>query len=177
MGWSKAVATYRPEVVGLLIGRFELADHLYHGSWRHVGQQQWDAHLTLELDEAVKILSAGGAHVVLFTFPYIDPHVEQPDGSPYPENEPSRVDAWNRLLRAVATEHRHQVTLIDLNRILDPDGHFTSTVDGVAVRWPGDGVHLSTAGGQWLQPRVLPEIAGLGLHVRSTHHGTAVSHR
>ena len=87
--WRHDVRKVHPEVAGLLIGRFELADHFYGGSWVHVGQPGWDRHLSLELDQAVTILSAGGARVALFTFPYIDPPLEQPNGSIYPENDPA----------------------------------------------------------------------------------------
>jgi len=166
-GWSKDIAEIHPEVDGLLIGRYELADHFYHGHWMHVGQPVWDRQLKLELDEAVTVLSAGGAHVALFTFPYIDPATEELNGSLYPENQPSRVDEWNRLLGQVAASHPQTVTLIDLNRILDPDGHYTTSVDGLTVRRPDDGIHLTTAGGEWLQPRLLPEIGELGLQARS----------
>ena len=158
-GWSKDIAEIHPEVDGLLIGRYELADHFYHGHWMHVGQPVWDRQLKLELDEAVTVLSAGGAHVALFTFPYIDPATEELNGSLYPENQPSRVDEWNRLLGQVAASHPQTVTLIDLNRILDPDGHYTTSVDGLTVRRPDDGIHLTTAGGEWLQPRLLPRSA------------------
>ena len=161
--WAQTIASYRPQVVGLLMGRFELADHFYDGSWRHLGQPYWDAHLLSELDRAVKILSAGGARVVIFTFPYIDPPLEQPNGDPYPENVPSRVDSWNVLLRQVAASNPTTTTLIDLNRILDPDGRYTDTIDGVEVREPSDGIHITVVGGEWLEPQVLPEIAELGL--------------
>jgi hypothetical protein len=72
------------------------------------------------------------------------------------------VNAYNRLLARVAAAHRGVVTLVDLNRILDPAGHYTMTVGGVRVRYY-DGVHISIAGGLWLQSRLLPEMARLGL--------------
>lgn len=165
--WAKEVAKVRPEVVGLLIGRFELADHLYNGTWVHLGEPAWDAFMLGQLDRAVTILSAGGAHVVIFTFPYIDPPLEQSNGDPWPEDVPSRVDEWNSLLRQDAAEHPTTTTLIDLNRILDPAGRYTGTVDGIEVRWPDDGIHVSVQGGEWLQPRILPEVARLGLQVSS----------
>jgi peptidoglycan/LPS O-acetylase OafA/YrhL len=165
--WSADVAAVQPQVVGLLIGRFELADHFYGGQWVHVGQPAWDDQLERSLDRAIGVLTSGGARVALFTFPYIDPPIEQLDGAPWPENVPSRVDAWNRIEREVATTHPATVTLIGLNRMLSPDGHFTTTVDGVKVRWPDDGIHVTRAGGEWLQPMVLPEIAELGLRA---HH-------
>ncbi len=164
--WSRQIATVHPDVVGLLIGRFELADHYYHGTWMHLGMPVWDRHLEDKLDRAVSLLSAGGARVVLFTFPYIDPPLAQPNGALWPENRPDRVDRWNQLLDQVAATHRSTVTLVDLNRILDPQGHYTATVDGVSVRWPDDGIHISTAGGEWLQPRLLPTVGQLGLEAR-----------
>ncbi len=161
--WAKKVATVHPMVVGLLLGRFEIADHLYDGTWVHVGDPAWDAHLLDDLDRAVTILSAGGAHVVIFTFPYVDPPSEQPDGDPWPEDVPSRVNEWNSLLRQVAAVHPTTTTLIDLNHILDPSGHYATTIDGVEVRFPDDGIHVTVQGGEWLRPRILPEVARLGL--------------
>jgi peptidoglycan/LPS O-acetylase OafA/YrhL len=167
--WRGAVKKDHPEVVGLLIGRFELGTHLHDGQWVHVGEVGWDAVLTDQLDRAIRVLSSGGAKVAVFTFPFIDPPIEQPDGAPWPENVPSRVVAWNRLLSQVATDHPGAVTLIPLNRMLDPQGQYTNVVDGVAVRTPDDGIHITTAGGEWLQPRILPEIAQLGLDDRAGH--------
>ncbi len=40
-------------------------------------------------------------------------------------------------------------------------------VDGVTVRW-ADGIHVTKAGGQWLEPRVLPTVAELGLEARAS---------
>ncbi len=159
--WPGFVAADHATVVGILLGRFELLTHRYRGHWTYVGQPLWDKHLTQELDLAIRLVSRGGARVALFTAPYDKP-TEGANGSVYPENEPSRVDAYNKLLRQVAAAHHGVVTLIDLNRLLDPDGHYTESVDGVRVRYY-DGVHISIAGGEWLQPRLLPEIAQLGL--------------
>ncbi len=166
--WPRLIAQFHPEVVGLLIGRFEIADHLYDGKWMSVGEKVWDEHLEGELNRVIKLASAGGAKVVLFTYPYMDPQIEAPNGDPYPENEPSRVTEWNQLLREVAAHHPGVVTTIDLNRILSPGGHYTSTIDGIRVRWI-DRVHVTIAGGEWLQPRILPEIAQLGLDDIGAH--------
>ncbi|MGH7698867.1 MAG: SGNH hydrolase domain-containing protein, partial [Candidatus Dormibacteria bacterium] len=160
--WPKEVAAYRPQVVGLALGRWEVSDHRYKGRWTHVGQPLWDRHLVGELDEAVKILSAGGAKVVLFTMPYIDPPQESPDGSPFTESQPARADAYNRLVGEVGRANPGVVTVLDLNKMLDPNGRFTMKIGADTVRW-SDGVHVSVNGGELLQPQVLPTVAALGL--------------
>jgi peptidoglycan/LPS O-acetylase OafA/YrhL len=165
--WAADVARTRPDVVGVLLGRWEVADHLYEGEWTHVGQPLWDDHIEKEMEQAVRILSASGAKVVLFTMPYVDPAQESAAGVPYPENQPARVRAFNADVRAVAARMAPVTTLIDLNRFLDPDGVFTATIDGVVVRWT-DGIHISIPGGELLEPKILPTVAKLGLEVERT---------
>jgi peptidoglycan/LPS O-acetylase OafA/YrhL len=165
--WKTDVDRFHPDVVGLLIGRWEVSDHLYQGRWVHIGDPIWDRHLTTELNQAVDILSADGAKVVFFTMPYVDPPVEAADGSPFPENAPSRMTAFNRLLVSVADSRRNIVTVIDLNKLVDPDAHYQPVVDGVTVR-STDGVHLTKVGGEWLQPDILPTVDTLALEARST---------
>jgi peptidoglycan/LPS O-acetylase OafA/YrhL len=161
--WPTFVAKDKPQVVALLLGRWEVVDHYYEGQWTHIGEPLWDDHLEAQLDEAIGILSAGGAKVMLFTMPYVDP-AEAPDGSTYPENQPARADAYNALVRKVAAGHPGTVTVWDLNKALDPDGHFTSTVDGLTVRW-SDGIHISYSAGEWLRPQILPVVDSLALGV------------
>ena len=74
--------------------------------------------------------------------------------------------AFNRDLARVAAATRGTVTLVDLNAMLSPHGRFQTVVDGVVARWP-DGIHVTPAGGQWLQPRILPTVAVLGLEARA----------
>jgi hypothetical protein len=164
--WRDQVAQYRPDVVGLLIGRWDITDHLDNGTVVHIGQPAWDEHLAQEIDQAVSIFSGYGAKVVLFTMPFIDPPQTAPDGAIYPENEPQRVTEFNQILTSVAKRRSNVVTVIDLNKVLDPEGHFQSVIDGVTVRW-ADGIHISEPGGEWLQPAILPTVGRLGLAARA----------
>jgi hypothetical protein len=165
--WAGQIGRYRPDVVGLLAGRWDITDHLVGGRLVSIDQPAWNRHLEEEMEQVVAVLSARGARVVLFTMPYIDPPDEEPDGALYPENEPSRVDEYNQILERVAARHPGEVTVIDLNRILDPAGHFQTVVDGITVRW-ADGIHITRAGGQWVEPAVLPTVAQLGLDARAS---------
>jgi hypothetical protein len=163
--YASDIAQSRPDVVGLLTGRWSLTDRVVDGQTVHVGQPAWDAHLVAEYAGVVRFLAFQGVKVVLFNLPYFDPPQDAPDGSVYPENQPSRVVAFDKVLDEVAAIDRGEVTLVDLHTILDPAGHFQTVVDGVDARWP-DGIHITPAGGEWLQPRVLPAVALLGLEAR-----------
>jgi len=158
--WADDVAELHPQVIGLVTGFWEVVDRWIDGRWQHLGEPSFDAYETAQLERAVTILSSGGAKVALFTSPYFHTG-EQPDGDPWPQDDPARVDRFNQLVEAVARRHPGVVSVVPLNRFLDPAGHFTWTLDGHVVR-QGDGVHTTLAGGTYLAPRVLPLLAALG---------------
>ena len=162
--WPAWIHTQRPEVVGLFLGRWEIVDHLHDGVWMHIGQASWDSHLTAELDQIVADAANGGAKVMLFTMPYVEAPTA-PDGSTYPENTRTRIDAYNSLLRRVATAHPDEVSIFDLNEVVDPHGQFIWSADGQQIR-NADGVHFTMFAGAWLRPVVLPPVAMLGLAAR-----------
>jgi peptidoglycan/LPS O-acetylase OafA/YrhL len=168
--WPQYVAHSKPDVVGLLIGRWDITDHLENGHVVHIGQTGWDNRLYDEINQAVKDFSAHGAKVVLFTMPDINPQ-EAANGASFPENDPERVAEFNAILDRVAKIDSQTVTVVDLNKVLDPKGKFQLVVDGTAVRWP-DGIHISKPGGEWLQPFVLPTVAQLGLDARAAGAGS-----
>jgi len=58
--------------------------------------------------------------------------------------------------------HDPAITVIDLNRLLDPDGTYTQSINGVVVR-STDGIHISIAGGELLRATIDPVVARLGL--------------
>jgi len=164
--YAGAIAAHRPDVVGLLTGRWTITDREVDGTTVHVGDPSWDAHVVAEYSDIVAFLDAQGVKVVLFNLPYFDPPQEAADGSVFPEDRPDRVTAFNRDLARVAARERGKVTVVDLNAVLCPHGRFQTVVDGVVARWP-DGIHVTPAGGRWLQPRVLPTVALLGVRART----------
>jgi peptidoglycan/LPS O-acetylase OafA/YrhL len=160
VGWPRllqqAATTDRVDVVMILVGRWETMDRVHNGQWTHLGDPSFDDYVRRELDRAVGIAASGGARVVLATEPY-NHRGEGPDGELWPEDEPNRVDRWNSLLREVAAEYPDTVQLVELGARLCPEGHFSKTVDGIAVR--SDGVHLTPEGVHWLAPWLLPQLA------------------
>lgn len=146
--WSQRIKHDRPDTVLLMIGRWEIVDRVNEGHWTHIGEPAFDAYLRGELVRALDILASTGARVVVTTAPY-NRRGEQPDGSLFPEDEPDRVDHWNALVRKVARGRRN-VDVLDLNSKLNPDGEYTSKVDGIRMRI--DGVHPTPEAVKWLTP-------------------------
>ena len=94
--------------------------------------------------------------------PYLHPSDRQPDGRPWPENTPARVQDYNALVRQVAHADPGVVSVIDLNRMLAPGGVYTASLSGIDVR-SNDGIHVSPEGGELLQRQILPVVDRIGM--------------
>jgi peptidoglycan/LPS O-acetylase OafA/YrhL len=158
--WRDDVQRFHPQVFGLIIGWWETVDRKYQGRWQHLGDPAFDAYETAQFEKAIAILSSDGAKVALFTAPYFDSG-EQPNGQPWDQDAPQRVDRLNGIIEAVAHKYPTVVHVIPLNHYLDPNGHFTWTINGQVVRQP-DGIHTTPAGGRYLAPKILPQLAAMG---------------
>jgi peptidoglycan/LPS O-acetylase OafA/YrhL len=155
--WGNDVAQLKPQVVVLIIGFWEAMDRVYQGRYQHLGDPSFDAYERANLERAVSVLGAGGTHVVLMTSPYYDSG-EQLDGQPWDEDDPGRVDILNSMIESVAAQHPGQVSVVPLNKYLDPDGHYTASIDGQVMRF-ADGVHTTQEAGTYLAPKILPQLA------------------
>jgi len=158
--WKADVDAFHPDVVLVADGEYEVRDQHLGGTWQHIGSRHVDTLETHALQRATAVLGSDGAHVVLLTAPYYQ-QPEQVDGRPWPEDDPTRVDRYNALLRQVASASQGGVTVLALGARLDPHGHFTSTIDGVVVRF-ADGIHVTAAGAGLVSPWLLTTAAGLG---------------
>ncbi len=162
VNWKYGVDVDDPDVAVVLLDRWELMDRKLGEEYMHVGEPLMDAYLTVELEFALSIVGANGAHIVLLTAPYTH-RWERPDGGLYDEDKPERVDAWNRLLDRVASKHPETITVIDLNKWVCPEGKFTWEIDDLQVR--SDGLHFTPEGVQeWIAPWLVPQLANLALY-------------
>jgi peptidoglycan/LPS O-acetylase OafA/YrhL len=146
--WAQRISHAKPDVVLLIIGRWETVDRVNEGHWTHVGDPGFDGYISGELRRALDILGSTGSRIVVTTAPY-NRRGERADGSLYPEDEPDRVDDWNRLLRR-AVGQRKNATVLDLNEKLCPDGSYANKVDGIKMRM--DGLHPTPEAVKWLTP-------------------------
>jgi hypothetical protein len=111
--------------------------------------------------------------VVLLTAPYYH-QLEQADGQGWPEDNPTRVNRYNSLLREVAARSHGRVVVADVNARLDPQGRFTTTVDGQVVRF-SDGIHVTPAGAKLISPWLLDMSEQLGMANRFAGIGTTTT--
>jgi peptidoglycan/LPS O-acetylase OafA/YrhL len=163
--YRSLVDQFDPDVV-LYVARSDTLTTYLDGKWENLGMPAFDRWTVSRFEQAIPVLSSRGAHVVFLTSPLYDSG-EQIDGTPWPENDPSRVATDNRLITQAAGHYPDTASVIDLGQMLSPGGHFSSTVDGVPVRC-ADGVHLTVPGGEWVGSRILPEIVSLGQAHAST---------
>jgi hypothetical protein len=159
--WQRDVDADDPDVSVILLDRWELMDRRLNGVYQHVGMPEYDDYLTTELELALSIAGSRGAHIVLLTAPYTR-RSERGNGELYDEDHPERVDAWNRLLRAAAARHPHNVTVLDLNKRACPDGKFTWTINKIRIR--SDGLHFTPDGvRRWIAPWLMPQLASIAV--------------
>ncbi len=165
--WQQQIDRLDPDVVALLLGRWEVSDRIVDGTWTRIGRPAWDDRYAAELAQAIRILSSRGARVVVFTLPYITQTTEAPDGTPWDINQPRRTDQYNAVVRRTVARFPQVASVVDLNRLLDPNGTYASTIDGVPVR-DDDNEHISLYGGMLLRPKILPDLVQAGLpHLRA----------
>ena len=156
--FARHISRVDPDVVLLIVGRWEVMDRVYQGKWTHLGEPAFDRYIESELDRAFRVLSDGDAIVAVATAPYFL-RGERPDGGRWPEDNPKRVDRFNQILRRVAARHPRHVAVLDLNERTSRGGRYTPVVDGVSLRF--DGVHFSPEGARWLGPWLLGALSDM----------------
>ena len=153
--WAAQMAwvTHRdhPDAVVVQVGFWESQIRLFGGAMVNLSDPAYAAYIQANLEQAVDLVHAGGASVILATAPY------DGDGTPA-----WAVDDFNAIVAAVARRDAADVSVLDVNRLLDPTGRYTTVVNGLTVRTP-DRVHLTAAGVQRvIDPVLTPMVIRLG---------------
>ncbi len=138
--WRKWVAQFRPSVVVILAGRWEVYDVLWRGRWTSITHPAFARYVRTQLERAVAIASSHGAHVALLTAPCYSAGTDRVTGAGSSDS-PRRLSEYNRIVREVAASDAPATTLVNLNGLVCPHGRYRQTIGGVPVRAP-DGVHF-----------------------------------
>ena len=137
--WRQWVDAYNPDVV-VYLARGETFNQQVGGAWQNLGEPAFDSYVASRFNSATQVLGSKGAAVVFLTLPYFDSG-HSGAGTPWPEDNPLRVDIDDTIMRQVAASSSGNVYVFDLNALVSPGGHYSPTVGPVNVRC-GDGVHF-----------------------------------
>ncbi len=138
--WRKWVARYRPSIVAVLAGRWEVSDVFWHDTWTNITRPGFARYVRRQLELAVGIASSRGGHVDLLTAPCYSTGAATSTG-PGPADSPRRLRSYNRIVREVVDADSSKASLVNLDGLVCPGGRYHQRVDGVTVRAP-DGVHF-----------------------------------
>jgi peptidoglycan/LPS O-acetylase OafA/YrhL len=158
--WPGELVANNPRVVLLESAAFELWDVQPHGSstWLEPGTPAWARYWKSEVQQAINVLTATGATLVMPTVACTQAESGATDGTVSASAfNPERVKAANRVLRQLARENADRMVLVDLDHYVCPDGKYHSDLHGVdPLR--ADGVHYTPEGsdliGRWLAPQI-----------------------
>ena len=165
--WKSDIETVHPNVVMILVGRWEVVNRTYHGRWTNILQPAYASYIERQLRSAVRIAGSQGSKVMLLTAPCYDTG-EQPDGQPWPEDSSRRLAVYNAIVRRVGTTSSG-TTVVNFNALACPSGHYQTTIDGVDARF--DGVHFTLGGGAVFGSDLIPIAEQLG-HEQMAASGT-----
>jgi peptidoglycan/LPS O-acetylase OafA/YrhL len=172
--WADEIAQIHPNVVVEGAGRWELVDRLYKGKWTNILHPQFAAYIKSQLEKAAAVANHARLPMVFLTAPCTQ-EPEQPDGDPWPEDDPARRDAYNRLLNQIAADHPGTVLVADLDKAACPGGQYSATVQGIVIRTVDDGVHFTPQGGVYLAPKLMPGIVAAGRAQMAGNFGTSTT--
>jgi peptidoglycan/LPS O-acetylase OafA/YrhL len=155
--WADAVAQVDPDVTVLMVGAWEVLDHLIDGVAVRFPDQAWFDVVTAGVRESIQIAGANGNLVAVLAVPCMR---QAPDTilQTLARNDPDRVAAFNDVLLQEASRHPN-VHVIELDELLCPQGTYLEEVDGSPVRY--DGVHVTTEGSNFVWTWLLDELSAL----------------
>ncbi len=152
--WTRWKDYVQPDVSVVMIGAWEVLDHLVDGRRISFPDPEWYDIVRTAISDAFDVAGAGGTPVAAMALPCMrqDPAAAVPAMA---RNDPARVAAFNELLVEVAAS-KPDVHVLDLPSLLCPDGVFLEEIDGEPARY--DGVHVGPAGARtvlnWLADRL-----------------------
>jgi peptidoglycan/LPS O-acetylase OafA/YrhL len=167
--WRNAIDVFKPDATVLQIGAWEIFDREINGTWQTFGSPEYDAVLKPTLQKAVDALHSQGAPVILLT----TPRFTRDDGTSakeWTQNDVSRTDHFNALLREVAANNPGTVKLIDFGEYLCPKNECRKEIDGVPMR--PDGLHFKEADAKVAALWLAPQFRSIALQSQNGGAGT-----
>ncbi len=135
--WIDAIEQFKPDVVLLHVGAWEVLDRRLGDHDVAFGTPEWDEVTLRQLSDTTDILGASGVRVVWMAAPCFEPGGY--DGGPPERGDPARTARWNELLRSVGLEKNVDVIAYDEYTCDGP----ASDNDLGGIEFRDDGVHVT----------------------------------
>ena len=135
--WRRAIADFKPDVILLHVGAWELLDRRLGTSDVPFGTAEWDRATAEQIRNTNTVLGTGDAELVWLAAPCFDPVGER--GGPPERSERERTARWNELLRQEADAQGITVLPYDEYTCTGPASD--NDLNGDVFR--SDGVHLT----------------------------------
>jgi peptidoglycan/LPS O-acetylase OafA/YrhL len=143
---------FRPDVVAVLSGVWEVYDRIVDGRTLRVGTAAYDRWFGDQLDAFIAKVDSYGGRTVFLT-PPCNRRERDITGVQPPENDPRRLAAVTQLYRAAAVRAADKAAVVDFAARVCPSGRYDADLRS------DDGVHYSGPGAeilrQWLFPRLV----------------------
>ena len=149
--WTEAVDRVRPDVVFLTVADPGAIDREVDRRWTNPCDAGFDAYLQGKLRNAVDMLSATGARVVLGTSVRALPSYA--NGS-----NPDHLDCFNRSIAAVVAADA-RLRMVDVDGFVCPGGTCTEQADGHTLRL--DGLHFVGPAADYVDGWLIPKLTAL----------------
>jgi hypothetical protein len=155
--WGRTVEAFDPQVVMVLTGPWDVADHQLPGDdeWVAPGDAVYDAYLHDQFQAATDLLSAHGALVLWLSSPLIDSGRQMTNrpADGFPESDPDRMARLNELILEIVDDDPHAELGDYAGRLRTyPGGELDETLRPDGIHLANDQSHLI---GNWLGPEVI----------------------
>jgi peptidoglycan/LPS O-acetylase OafA/YrhL len=150
--WQAEADKFGADEVIFELGYRDEFNWKWNGKIVHLGEPAFDSYVESRLRKFVSVLGENGKRKLLFlSVPYVKPPA-QSDGSAAPQGLTNRHNEINKLIREAAETDHADASVLDIDRWLSPDGHYTADVNGQDCRF--DGIHVTTYCGELLEPYI-----------------------
>jgi hypothetical protein len=138
----EALDAYRPKVVALMMGPWEMFDRQGPAGLELAGSRE----LTLDIEDQVSrirdLVRGVGARFVILDTPCFEPTTSDPSGAIW--RDPARLAWINGVWRDFASKHASDTSVVDLSALLCPGGK--PIEDEAGGQYRGDGMHFTPDG-------------------------------
>ena len=152
--WSDLSRKFQPTISVVMIGAWEVFDHVVNGQRKSYPGKEWTSHIDTAIRRGVEAASAGGGRVIFLRLPCMDQSAAALLEA-QARSDQRRIATFNAVLESVADD-LETVSTLPLDDLLCPDGEPLGSVDGATTRY--DGVHLTEDGTKlvwtWLEAQL-----------------------